>query len=136
MSTVKLGKMIDCELDEKEEKQKKKKSKKEEAAAAEEPEPSEPSDEVTSHHPVLLMTILTHHITPIFTATQLTWLIFKTFQGKKVKKSVSFKLEPEIETYDSNHTKKVIRKVKRVVQVKRVRQLPTLNSVFNLRFMI
>ena len=72
MSTVKLGKMIDCELDEKEEKQKKKKSKKEEAAAAEEPEPSEPSDEVTCHHPVLLITILTHHITPIFTATQLT----------------------------------------------------------------
>ena len=75
MSTVKLGKMIDCELDEKEEKQKKKKSKKEEAAAAEEPEPSEPSDEVTCHHPVLLMTILTHHITPIFTEhfkTQLT----------------------------------------------------------------
>ena len=52
MSTVKLGKMIDCELDEKEEKQKKKKSKKEEAPAGEEPELSEPSDEVTSHHPV------------------------------------------------------------------------------------
>ena len=52
MSTVKLGKMIDCELDEKEEKQKKKRSKKEEAAAEEEPEPSEPSDEVTEH-PVL-----------------------------------------------------------------------------------
>ena len=46
-----------------------------------------------------------------------------TFQGKKIKKSVSFKLEPEIETYDSNVTKKVIRKVKKVVQVKRVRQL-------------
>ena len=52
MSTVKLGKMIDCELDEKEEKQKKKKSKKEEAApvAEEEAEPSEPSDEVMARH--------------------------------------------------------------------------------------
>ena len=85
------------------------------------------------------MTILTHHITLIitshFTNIDMTF-IFITFQGKKVKKSVSFKLEPEIETYDSNLTKKVIRKVKKVVQVKRVRQLPTLNSVFNLRFMI
>jgi len=41
------------------------------------------------------------------------------FQGKKVKKSVSFKLEPEIETYDNKPTKKVIRKVKKVVQVRR-----------------
>ena len=50
MSTVKLGKMIDCELDEKEEKQKKKKSKKEEAAPVAEEEPSEPSDEVMARH--------------------------------------------------------------------------------------
>ena len=64
MSTVKLGKMIDCELDEKEEKQKKKKSKKEEAVA--EDEPSEPSDEVTTL-PTCTMTILTHNITLIFT---------------------------------------------------------------------
>ena len=66
MSTVKLGKMIDCELDEKEEKQKKKKSKKEEAVAEDEPEPSEPSDEVTTL-PTCTMTILTHNITVIFT---------------------------------------------------------------------
>ena len=44
------------------------------------------------------------------------------FQGKKVKKSVSFKLEPEIETYDNTQTKKVIRRVKKVVQIRRVRQ--------------
>ena len=63
MSTVKLGKMIDCELDEKEEKPRKKKSKKEEAEAAAEEEP-EPSDEVTAPPPRTL-TILTHNITPI-----------------------------------------------------------------------
>ena len=45
-----------------------------------------------------------------------------TFQGKKIKKSVSFKLEPEIETYDNTQTKKVIRRVKKVVQIRRVRQ--------------
>lgn len=53
MSTVKLGKMIDCELDEKEEKQKKKKSKKEEGQPLAEEEASEPSDEVTCPPPVL-----------------------------------------------------------------------------------
>ena len=54
MSTVKLGKMIDCELDEKEEKPKKKKSKKEEAEPVAEDEPSEPSDEVKGSPPVLV----------------------------------------------------------------------------------
>jgi len=84
MSTIKLGKVIESEPDEKEEKEKpkKKKSKKEKEMPEEEEEPSEG-------------------------------------EGKKIKKSVSFKLEPEIETYDNSQSKRVVKKVKKVVQIRR-----------------
>ena len=50
------------------------------------------------------------------------------FQVKttKLKKSVSFKEEPEIETFDANGTKRKTRTVRKIVRVRRVRQSDTL----------
>ena len=83
MSTVKLGKMIDCDLDEKEEKQKKKKPSKEEVKAEVEAEEEErePSDEVMS--PVLTKPN-THIISPDHSHT-MTRLIITHFRVKRLK---------------------------------------------------
>lgn len=144
LSSVKLGKLIECESDEKDEKPKtKKKKSKKEGSASEEEKEEEPIEEVNTdhphkwkpHHPNLIG--FTYYTQNIFIDSDkyfnyICCYFFGLFQGKKVKKSVSFKLEPEIETYDNKPTKKVIRKVKKVVQVRRVRQPITLYIPFTI----
>ena len=141
---MKLGKLIECESDEKDEKPKtKKKKSKKEGSASEEEKEEEPIEEVNTDHPHKWkprhpnLIGFTYYTQNIFIDSDnyfnyICCYFFGLFQGKKVKKSVSFKLEPEIETYDNKPTKKVIRKVKKVVQVRRVRQPITLYIPFTI----
>ena len=131
MSTIKLGKVIESEPDEKEEKEKpkKKKSKKEKPEEEKEDEPSEgeviETNSYTKTVKVFPQPCVNIYLM-VFSMIQITHSMFQrldytVFQGKKIKKSVSFKLEPEIETYDNSQSKRVVKKVKKVVQIRRVR---------------
>jgi len=131
MSTIKLGKIIESEPDEKEEKEKpkKKKSKKEKEMPEEEEEPSE-GEVIQTNSFAKTGKVFAQPCVNIYllvlaliqnTQSMFQRLDYTVFQGKKIKKSVSFKLEPEIETYDNSQSKRVVKKVKKVVQIRRVR---------------